>query len=85
MSAMVWCCWLRCASRFADNEVGHAGRVRHVGHLIFKKKMPESFAQGRCLGYLMRNPMGKVSSRDFEDLCEVGKAFSVRFTPDFQG
>ena len=45
--------------------VGRVGRVRRVGHLIFKKEMPESFAQGRCLDDIMRNSMRKASSGYF--------------------
>jgi len=33
------------------------------GHLIFKKKMPESFAHERCLDHLMRNSMRKAPCR----------------------
>jgi hypothetical protein len=40
--------------------VGRVGRVRRVGHLIFKKKMPESFAHERCLDHLMRNFSAKL-------------------------
>ena len=43
-------------------------RVRRVGHLIFKK-MHESFAQERCLGYLMRNSMGKAPCRCLAKSC----------------
>ena len=43
--------------------VGREGRARRVGHLIFKKEMPESFALGRYLGYLMRNSMSKAPCR----------------------
>ena len=41
--------------------VGRVGRVRRVGHLIFKKEMPESFAHERCLDHLMRNSMRESS------------------------
>ena len=45
--------------------MGRAGLVRRVGHLIFKKKMPESFAHERCLDHLMRNFMSEASSGYF--------------------
>ena len=45
--------------------VGRVGRVRRVGHLIFKKEMPESFAHERCPDHLMRNSMRKASSGYF--------------------
>ena len=40
-----------------------------VGHLIFKRKMPESFAQGRCLDHLMRNSMRKAPCRCLAKFC----------------
>ena len=43
--------------------VGRVGRVRRVGHLIFKKKMPESFAHERCLDHPMRNSMREAPCR----------------------
>ena len=45
--------------------VERVGRVRRVGHLIFKKEMPESFAHERCPDHLMRNSMRKASSGYF--------------------
>ena len=40
--------------------VGREGRARRVGHLIFKKEMPESFALGRSLGYPVENSFRKA-------------------------
>ena len=36
-------------------EGGRVGRVRRGGHLIFKKKMPVSFAHGRYRGHFKEN------------------------------
>ena len=55
---------MRCASRFA-----FCLWVGRVGHLIFKKKMPESFAHERCLDHLMRNSMRKAPCRWLAKSC----------------
>ena len=62
--------WVRCASRFAFCLlVGRVRRVRRVGHLIFKRKMPESFAHERCLDHLIRNSMLKAPCRCLVKSC----------------
>jgi len=43
--------------------------VGRVGHLIFKRKMPESFAHERCLDHLMRNSMRKAPCRCLAKFC----------------
>ena len=65
--------------------VGRVGRVRRVGHLIFKKEMLESFALGRCLGFPVENCFRKApdvsQSRTLHSLVEncFRKALQVNF------
>ena len=68
-----------CASRFADGEVGRVGRGGRVGHLIFKRKMPESFAHERCLDHLMRNSLCKALCRCLAKFCAklTGRRFAA--------
>ena len=71
------------------------GRVRHVGHLIFKRKMPKSFAHERCLDHLMRNfsaklladgeakPWAKLSKQISRNHCPTRRTRLTRPTSPF--
>ena len=77
----VGCGWWVGAMCFAlcHLPVGRVGRVRRVGHLIFKKEMPESFALGRCLDHLMRNSMRKAPCRCLAKSCAKLLAGCIAF------
>ena len=57
--------------------VGRVGRVRRVGHLIFKKEMPESSALGRCLTmplavFRARSTLSKRAELVMDERCCTG-------------